>query len=206
MLSTIYQKILGIPFVYDKVRPALLGGLDLGPFYDQVPATNEDTILDIGCGTGNALDYLDRVASYVGFDTDPLAIDAARRKWKAADYARFSVGECQPSHVRQIEPTRVLLCGVLHHLPDDVAIPLLRSAAESRRFATLHTLDVAYFDGARHFVANRLAAMDRGKFVRRPDEYTQLVARAGLRVLETRQFWNHRTRRMAKYFTMHIKP
>lgn len=204
MLSALYQRLLGTPFVYDKVRPLLLGGIDLGPFYRQIGAREEDSILDIGCGTGNALCYLPRLAKYTGYDTDPLAIGAARKKWSTCQFAAFEHGECRSEDVKRLEPTRVVLCGVLHHLPDEVAIFLLRSAAESEKFISLHTLDVAHFPGAQHALSNTLAALDRGKFVRNPQGYLDLVERAGLRAISTETFWNHPHRPVAKYFTTKI--
>jgi SAM-dependent methyltransferase len=201
VLSQAYQKVMGIPFVYNNVRPLLLGGLDLSPFYEEVQATESDTILDIGCGTGNALDYLRDFASYTGFDTDKVAIEAARRTPQALQNVTFHECECTAADVQSIRPTQVILCGVLHHLPDEVAVDLMRAAAASPRFKSMFTLDVVYLPGARYALSNVLAAFDRGKYVRKPEGYERLMTAAGLRGVKTTLLWNHPTRRLARYFT-----
>src|SRR3954470_15225895 len=75
---SLYQRLLGIPFVYDRVRPFVVGGIDMSPLFRNLQARRDDVILDVGCGTGMALDYLDGFAAYHGFDTDEVAIGFAR--------------------------------------------------------------------------------------------------------------------------------
>src|SRR5207244_492249 len=67
----LYERILGHPFVYDHVRPRVVGGIDMSPVYDRLGAGAGSSVLDIGCGTGDALNYLHAVERYVGIDLDP---------------------------------------------------------------------------------------------------------------------------------------
>ena len=68
----LYQRVLGTPFVYNLVRPFAVGGIDMSPFYDRVQASAADVVLDVGCGTGDALRYLTDFARYEGIDTDEI--------------------------------------------------------------------------------------------------------------------------------------
>ena len=73
------QQVMGHPFVYDVIRPMAVGGVDLSPLYDQIEDPDA-VILDVGCGTGSALRYLQRFERYTGMDTDPVAVEHARSR------------------------------------------------------------------------------------------------------------------------------
>jgi SAM-dependent methyltransferase len=73
----------------------------------------------------------------------------------------------------------VLSIGVLHHLPDDVAVVALRSALSSLASGgRLITMDPS-FEPSQRSTARVLMALDRGKFVRHPADYRRLVEAAG---------------------------
>ena len=46
----LYQRILGDPFVYDRIRPLVVGGSDWSPLYRNLAVEPSDVILDVGCG------------------------------------------------------------------------------------------------------------------------------------------------------------
>lgn len=172
------QRVLAHPLVYDVVRPLAVGGVDLSPLYDQIE-NPEAVILDIGCGTGNALSHLRRFSSYTGMDTDPTAVEHARRRHASARVS-FSAQACTLSDVLRVAPTDVVLAGVLHHLSDEEAVGLLRSLPRSPRLQQVLTADIVFLP--RHPVANLLARLDRGRFCRSEQGYLSLVERSGLRV------------------------
>ncbi|HKO94780.1 MAG TPA: class I SAM-dependent methyltransferase, partial [Polyangiaceae bacterium] len=163
---------------YDVIRPLVVGGVDLSPLYRQIQ--NPDAvILDVGCGTGTALRYLDRFQSYTGMDVDPVAVQHARSRYASANVS-FSAQICTPEDVRRVAPSDVVLAGVMHHLNDDEVVGLLRSFLESRRLAQVLTADIVFLP--RHPVGNLLARLDRGRFCRSEKGYLELVAQAGLTV------------------------
>jgi hypothetical protein len=57
-MPALYRKILGHPFVYDQIRPRVVGGIEMGPLYDLLAPDATRVILDVGCGTGDALRHL----------------------------------------------------------------------------------------------------------------------------------------------------
>ena len=115
-LKALPHRVMGLPFVYDHVRPLAVGGVDFSPLYDQI-RDPDAKILDVGCGTGTAQRYLGSFASYVGMDTDPVAVAHAQRRY-AADNVSFHARICTPEDVERIAPTDVVLAGILHHLDD----------------------------------------------------------------------------------------
>ncbi|HEY3494516.1 MAG TPA: class I SAM-dependent methyltransferase [Polyangiaceae bacterium] len=198
----LHQKILGHPFVYDKVRPWVVGGIDMGPVYGRLEVTPDDVVLDLGCGTGVALEYLSGFAGYLGIDTDPVAIGAAEQRHRGRSNVRFLTKLCTKDDIVELSPTVVVMAGLLHHLPDDAAVELLQLAASGPRVRRIVTQDIVYLDGWEHLVSNGFAALDRGRFCRRQEGYRGLVERAGLRLVTDGLIWSHPKSRRTRYFVM----
>src|SRR6266850_7950806 len=74
-----YQRILGHPVVFNRIRPLFVGGIDWTALYEELEAGSDSVVLDVGCGTGIAHQYLRGFRAYYGFDTDERAIDLARK-------------------------------------------------------------------------------------------------------------------------------
>lgn len=199
-----YQRLLGTPFVYNRVRPLAVGGIDMSPFYARVTAGSDSVVLDVGCGTGDALRYLRGFRSYLGVDTDPVAIRFAEQRYGGREQVAFECRQCDEADVRRLQPTEVLLCGVLHHMPDDVAKSLLRLAASSPRLRRVATSDIVFLPGER--LSNLFARLDRGRFCRRPEDYVALAEAAGLTVSQADVVRCHPRTGLAKYWMMTLSP
>ena len=199
-VSRLYQRVLGHPLVYDRIRPWVIGGLDMAPVYRALEANNQDIIVDIGSGTGDALGYLDSFRAYHGFDIDEAAVSHARQRAGnragVTYHARAMTGE----DLKAIQPTLLLLAGLLHHLNDSDAIALLRLGARLPSLRRLVTQDVVYLPGEP--VSNLLARLDRGRFVRDQEGYLALVAAAGLRPVQTDIVRSHPGTGRALYLVM----
>jgi SAM-dependent methyltransferase len=201
---SLYLRALGTAFVYNHVRPLVVGGIDMTPYYDRVKATASDVILDVGCGTGDALRYLKVFSSYHGFDTDEGAIRAARKAHSKRSSVSFQCQPCTSEDVALLQPTEVLLCGLLHHVPDEVALSLFSAFKASKRLKRIVTSDIVFLPG--DTVSNLLARFDRGRFCRSRHEFEGLVTRAGLKLVESDVVRSHPTRGLAKYLMMTIEP
>jgi SAM-dependent methyltransferase len=199
-----YQRLLGHPFVYNRVRPLAVGGIDMSPFYRRIGSTDDAVVLDVGCGTGDALRYLRKFDRYLGIDTDPIAIKFAEQEFGARARVGFECRQCEEADVTRLEPTEVLLCGVLHHMPDEAAKGLLRLAAASPRLRCIATSDIVFLPGEP--LSNLFARLDRGRFCRRVDDYVALAEAAGLRVKESEIVRCHPRTGLAKYWMMTLVP
>jgi SAM-dependent methyltransferase len=190
------------PFAYDVVRPLLVGGIDLSPLYRQIDS-QDAIILDVGCGTGNALHYLESFQSYLGMDTNPIAVGHARKR-HGSSRVSFEARACTPEDVRRIAPTHVVLAGILHHLSDAEVLELLASLRESPRLRQVLSADIVYLP--RHPLGNFLASIDRGAYCRTEAGYVGLVERSGL---ELRSRFIARSRPhtgLGKYLYMALTP
>lgn len=192
--------MLGHPFVYNRVRPWIVGGVDMSPVYASLGAGPSDVIVDVGCGTGDALHYLPSFKTYHGFDVDPVAIEFARKEAAGRPGVAYEARVLVEEDLRSIRPSLAILAGLLHHLDDDSATELLGMLARTKSIRRLVTQDVVYLPGEK--VSNFLAWLDRGKFVRREEGYRQLAAQADLDVESGRVIRSHPTSGRARYFVM----
>jgi SAM-dependent methyltransferase len=181
--SRLYQRTLGHPLVYNRLRPWVIGGLDMAPVYRALEAASDDVIVDVGSGTGDALEYLDQFRTYHGFDIDEAAVSYARRRAGNRNGVTYHARVVTREDLAAIQPTLLILAGLLHHMNDEEAIALLSLGASLPRLRRLVTQDVVYLPGEP--VSNLLARLDRGKFVRNQEGYLALVARAGLQPVKT---------------------
>jgi SAM-dependent methyltransferase len=133
-------------------------------------------VLDIGCGPADILAHLPTSVEYHGFDVEPNYIATARARF--GNRGSFVVRAVAPNAVDDIGTFDVVMSlAVLHHLTDAEADMLFASAAKVLRpGGRVVTLDCAYVDG-QHPIARLLASLDRGRYVRSPDEYVALTQR-----------------------------
>ena len=200
---TLYQRILGHPFVYDRIRPLLVGGIDWTPLYVNLDAGPDSVVLDVGCGTGIAHKYLKSFREYHGFDTDPVAIDFARCS-TAGPNIDYQCRFVEESDFQRIRPTKVVLGGLLHHLSDADAVKLLHICGATPSVETIATSDPVYVSG-KH-VSNLLGFFDRGRFVRRVDGYLRLVREANLDLVRQQIVRCHPKNGKALYFMLTLSP
>lgn len=200
---SLYQRLLGHPFVYNRVRPLVVGGIDWAPLYRNLESQAGDVILDVGCGTGIAHQYLRDFGSYSGFDTDPVAIDFAKTH-TGGPRVSYECAVVTAADIARIRPTRIILAGLLHHLSDGDCLGLLRMCADAPSVRRIATSDVVYLPG--QYVSNVLAYFDRGKFVRKRQQYLDLIARSGLRIVRDDIVRSHPKNGKALYLMTALEP
>ena len=200
----LWRKLLGHPFVYDQIRPRVVGGIDLRPLYDLLPPSSRRSVLDVGCGTGDALRYLDGFERYLGVDTDEVAIEAAQARYRDRPNVRFEARTLQAEDIAELKPTAVILSGVLHHLTNEEAVDVLRLAASSPRLVRVVTNDIVFLPGM--LFNNVMAMMDRGRYCRDPDAYAELARRAGLVVERGVTISSSPTNDRVRYHIMVLAP
>jgi SAM-dependent methyltransferase len=200
---SLYNRILGMPWIYNTVRPLVVGGIDMSCLYDALEATERDVILDVGCGTGDALNYIGKFRKYHGFDIDGTAVAYARKKFGHVPNVVFENKILDGEQVENIAPTKVVLAGLLHHLSDREVDDLFQILARSARLSRLVTQDIVHLPG--EFMSNLFARLDRGRFCRKEEEYKKLIedrTRGGFRLVSSSIVKSHPVNGRAKYLIM----
>lgn len=203
----LYKKVLGHPFVYDEIRPRVVGGIDMKPLYDLLAGQEGEgkrVVLDVGCGTGDALRHLGEVEAYLGVDTDPVAIEAARKRYGDRPEVRFECRMLEARDVADLAPTGVVLAGVLHHLANAEAEHVLRLALGSPRLVRVVTNDIVFVPGK--LFNNVLAMLDRGRHCRDGDAYAALARHAGFEVERAFAMASSPTSDRVQYHVMALVP
>ena len=168
-----------------------------------LPRSGESTLY-VGCGTGDALNHLHTYERYLGIHTHPTAIAAARQRHGDKPNVRFEERLLEERDIHDLEPTGVVLAGVLHHLDNEAAASVLRLAAASPRLERIVTSDIVFLPGM--VFNNVLAMMDRGRHCRTPDSYAAVARKAGLEVESGELMRSSPDNEKVQYHVMSLRP
>lgn len=168
-----WRKMFSVPAVYRLAQRAIGSpNVRRALVEEYLKPSAGDRMLDIGCGTGDLLDFLDDI-EYFGYDLSTEYIEAAIRTFgHRATFLQGAVGEAAiPDGDFDIAVSK----GVLHHLDDGEARELFQEASRVLRpGGRLVTIDPTYEDGQAK-IARFLASRDRGMNVRTLGDYRALT-------------------------------
>jgi hypothetical protein len=140
----------------------------------------------------------------VGFDTDAIALRAARRRSGGRGETHFFERELGAADVEEWQPDVAVLAGLLHHIDDPGCVALLELLKRSPRLRRVTTLDVSFFPD--RFYNNLLTILDRGQYPRRPGGYVALAERAGYQVEEGVRVGSRPGSDRVSYWVMSLTP
>lgn len=169
------KSLLVFPLLYESFI-GLIGGFRARSIYakDYIRARSGFRVLDIGCGPGQILEYMPPV-DYIGFDMNQKYINSAIQKFKGRGlFICRKVGEMSVDKPGSFD--LALATGVLHHLSDDEALELFKTAKQALKSGgRLVTLD-GFFVPGQSKIARYVISNDRGQFIRTKDEYLKLAS------------------------------
>lgn len=167
--------ILEFPNIY-RLFCSIVGGNARSVYVKRyVRAMDGDSILDIGCGLGDVLEYLPRV-EYLGFDMNRRYIKKAAQRF--GDRGTFVCRKLSRELSQELPMFNIILAtGILHHL-DNIETEQLFELARSKLKpgGRLVTMDGCYMSGQSKMAAFILSK-DRGKHVRTKDQYLNLASK-----------------------------
>ncbi len=196
-----YQRVLGMPWVYERLRVFLLGGGPDAELFGWLGYTRHDILIDIGCGTGMAMEHLGPFRAYHGFDVDAKALERFRERRPPAKVHLYH-REPTPADIDRIRPSKALLIGLLHHLSDEDALGILirlQRGGGLRQVITLDPVRVPF-----NPLNSLFCRMDRGRYTRTEAGYRALFSAARFDVRNARIHASGN--RAARYFCADAVP
>jgi SAM-dependent methyltransferase len=181
-----------------------LGKLDNSEIYAWLGEMTGQRVLDIGCGFGDALRYLKDFESYHGFDLDQRAISHLKLRRPEPNIHVYAE-KLSLRRLHEIRPTVCVAIGLLHHISNRDAQELLSLLGQAPLLRRVITLDTVYVQGAT--LNNLIASLDRGKFVRTPEQFVGLIKESAQFTVTKHDLSLERAGRgMAYYFSMCLEP
>jgi cyclopropane fatty-acyl-phospholipid synthase-like methyltransferase len=177
------KRIISKPAIYNLVQ--LLAGARMyrnRMVRDYIKPFKGCRILDIGCGTGEYVEFLDRhcdAYEYFGFDGEAGYIAYAQRLFAHRPGIRFHhriLTEDRSSEFKNFDI--VMAIGVMHHMGDDLVLSLLRAAKMALSpGGRLITYDPGQFSDM-NAIEGFFVKHDRGRNIRFVQDYERLVGQA----------------------------
>jgi len=174
------KRLLSLPAVYNLLQFAAGAKLYrtrmVRDFIKPFPGCR---ILDIGCGTGEYVDIIDRFCTdytYCGFDSEAAYIDAARTRYASRPALQFSAQILTEDMMQDLGAFDIVLAmGVMHHMDDGLVNALLRLAKSALKpDGRFITYDPGAFEDM-NAIERFFVKHDRGRNIRPPAQYDQLV-------------------------------
>ncbi|MBI4093825.1 class I SAM-dependent methyltransferase [Candidatus Kaiserbacteria bacterium] len=171
------RSVLKFPSVYDLYQ-SLVGSRAARDrlFRTYLPLSERCHLLDIGCGSGELLEYLPVHVDYTGVDVNPRYIELARKKYGSRGrFEIIDVNNIQRLALPNNGFDVVVLYGVLHHLNDgEVRDVLLFARSMLKEDGVVFTVDGVYLQG-QSWIKKFILSRDRGQNVRFDHEYQKLA-------------------------------
>ncbi|MBK6855338.1 MAG: class I SAM-dependent methyltransferase [Microthrixaceae bacterium] len=180
--TTGIHRILSAPWIYQTYQRAIGSHRLWQDVIARLEIPSGGRMLDIGCGPGDVVRYLNGV-DYVGFDLSEHYVAQAQDRYGrgGAKFFCADVTTVSPDELGVFDA--VLSHGVLHHVDDDTARSIFHIASRVLRpGGKFVTVDGGYVEGQSR-MARFLLDHDRGQDVRTPDAYAALGS-ASFEVIE----------------------
>lgn len=130
------------------------------------------SVVDIGCGTGNWATLADD--KYLGVDTSPSFIASCKKRYKSDPRKEFLLADA--TSLALSEPFDLaILVSVLHHLSDTEVEHLAKWVAQHARY--FFVLDL--YPNPGNPISEWLYRMDRGNYIREPGVQQELLLKGG---------------------------
>ena len=169
------RALLSHPFIYTTFQRLMGAKSGWTSFANEnIRPEVGNSILDIGCGPADLLEYLPEV-DYWGYDISEAYIAKAIKKYGGR--GKFHLKELDFEDLKTMPKfDLVIASGLLHHLDNSVANHVVKLGWEALKpRGRMITIDPCYVTG-QNPIARFLISKDRGQNVRDQSGYERLVA------------------------------
>lgn len=168
--------ILEIPFFYNAWQ--VVSGSERSKrriCQEYINPSSNANVLDIGCGTGVAIEYLRPDIEYVGFDINPDYIQFAKAKY--GNKGKFFCTSVNDSDRFEGSFDIVIAMGILHHLSDAESEKLISSAKICLKKGGCLVMAEPVRTPRQGYIEKQLMMRDRGKNIRDEISYLTLLSK-----------------------------
>lgn len=173
--NNLIYKIFNIPFIYNLYQFIVFrknSKLDL--FTNYIIVEENDLVLDVGCGPGNYRKLI-KSANYFGIDINCESIKKAKELFPNDNFECLSVQDISKKFNKKFD--KIIFFGLLHHLSNEDVIKLFQDLREVTNSETIiFCLDTSFMKNQNIF-SKIMAKLDKGNFVRFPEELENLFDR-----------------------------
>jgi SAM-dependent methyltransferase len=162
--------------LYGLLQECVGGSRDRADFVrTHVVIGPDQKVVDAGCGTGSALEFLPSV-NYFGFDPNADYIRVARSRYGSR--GEFLCGDAGSPRVRELAQgaDAFLSLGVLHHLTDQQIREILSLARACLRPSGRFIFYEPCFSANDHWIGRIFMRLDRGGNIKTDQEWRALVS------------------------------
>lgn len=172
--SKLYS-ILSLPIVYHIFQKIMKGDQMRKKIITAELKEKNLNVLDIGCGLGTSLDYLNK-PNYFGYDISDKYISYAKKKYK--NIGTFYCKKFTERELKNLEKfDYVILMGILHHLSEIEIKNLMELIKKAlKKDGKIVTLDPV-FTKNQNIIAKFLISNDRGKNIKTKKNYLKLLGK-----------------------------
>ncbi len=183
MIVEVGHRLLSVPICYDAFQ-AVVGSVRFRKKYvrENLKSFKMENILDLGCGTASTAELLPESSSYVGIDTSEKYLKKAKNRTKHLNAALINEDIASGGWIRDFRmdsPTLAFALGIYHHLDErrfaDTVSNLSKALSPGSKIVSLDPV----IDENTTKLASWFARNDRGKFVRKSEDYFELFSKSG---------------------------
>jgi len=174
------RQILEFPQIYNFKRILFGGNNYKAKYYNELFCKPHiKSVLDIGCGTGEMLQYLPKSVDYVGLDMEEKYIKYCQEQYSIYPKAKFfleSVGEVYHQEWENSFDA-INAHGLMHHLADSDCKTLLKHCYNYLKpGGFLITVDSVFYS-KQGFLSRFLVSLDRGQNIKTPSGYLEVASK-----------------------------
>ena len=172
--SSIIYNLINSPAIYKLIQKIMMGTSFRKKIIENNIKKENLNILDIGCGPAEVIDNFPH-SNYYGFDIDKRSIQYAKKKYPSSNF-HFYCKKFKKSELKKLPKFDfVILFGILHHLNNnEVKLILNLCKKKMKKNSKLLTADPIFIDN-QNKIAKFFISKDRGKNVRKKNEYLSLI-------------------------------
>lgn len=172
------------PQLYNTLQ--IIGNLNTDAYYTPLKKTlkriETNSVLDIGCGSGEILKYLPKTIRYTGIDSNQYFIDYAKKKY-GGDIREFICREASEIDRFITAPFDTLIFSMfIHHCSNEYVISLWDSIKESitKQVIVLEPIITKPMD----FCSKLYLSIEDGEYVKTTHELEELFSQMGLTIMK----------------------